>query len=114
MFIGEGLMIVGLLRVMTVLQRDELEPQDIIALATFDINIQPDDLPRLTDPEPPQLMDSIEVPTTPRIVDILVTGRSFLPVYRPGKPKDHFDIQSFNVRAKFAIHRAEAEPMPSS
>lgn len=109
---GAGIVTVGLLGLMTVLIADEFEPKDRIELAAFEINAQPDEVPLLTERTPPKLLDPIEVPPQPPIVDVPVTDRPIEPVYTPGNPGDVFDPKPYVVPTVIRFQKADSDPTP--
>lgn len=110
--IGAGIMTAGLLSLMTVLISDEFKPQDILELTAFEINAKPDDIPLLTDRTPPKLMDKIDVPPPPPIVDVPITDRPSEPVYVPDNPGGIFDPKPFVVPTTITLHKADTDPTP--
>ncbi|GHA93283.1 hypothetical protein GCM10009069_15410 [Algimonas arctica] len=109
---GAGIVTVGLWSVMVGLIADEFEPQDRLELAAFEINATPDDLPLLTDRTPPKLLDRIEVPPPPPVVDVPVTDRPVEPFHTPGNPKDIFDPKPYIVPTKIPLHPTDSDPTP--
>ncbi|MGJ8559055.1 MAG: energy transducer TonB [Litorimonas sp.] len=109
---GAGIVTVGLLGLMTILIADEFEPKDRVELAAFEINAKPDEVPLLTERTPPKLLDPIDVPPPPPIVDIPVTDRPLEPVYTPGNPGHVFDPKPYVVPTVVQVYQTDSDPTP--